>query len=269
VIFPGKPARATPRHLQRGANEKGLFIVRKFSRISACLVAAGLLSGAVVAGSAVAADAGTVGSCSAHGANADCAAGGHASKPGTMAFSVTSSPSQNVFVAWTVVCSQGGKTKKASGTFAARTPLSRSLPRPFTSADLCIAAAGAALSGSGSVHVTVWSSHQIAGLANLCAAQKGSTAKVVTGTCNGGGAQQWSLRRGQLVHGGKCAGATSGPVALSKCNGSANQRWSHNSKGEYVLKGRCLTDPGSSKKSGTQLTVAACRGGANQRWSLP
>jgi hypothetical protein len=49
--------------------------------------------------------------------------------------------------------------------------------------------------------------------------------------------------------------------------------WTHNSRGEYVLKGNggrlCLDDPGYSTRNGTQLVVYTCNNGANQHWSLP
>jgi hypothetical protein len=253
--------------------------MKKLSRLSACLAATGLITAAAVAGSTAAANAATVTSCSAKGANANCGAAATIKHPDAIGISVTSAPHQTVFVAWTLMCSRGSTTRKASGNFHATTPLSRTLSRTLAHPDSCLAAIGVAIPG-GSVRASIWSSHQVMGYANLCADDKGNSIaprnKIVTGTCNGGASQQWAFSRGALIHRGMCAnakGAAGSPVVLNKCNGTANDLWTRNSKGEYVLKAHggtlCLTDPGFSKRNGTQLVVAACRNGANQHWTLP
>jgi serine protease len=69
---------------------------------------------------------------------------------------------------------------------------------------------------------------------------------------------------------GKCI--TGGNTALLEpCKAAANQTWTRQSNGEYVLAAnrKCLTDPSNSKNNGTGLTLAACKNTANQHWSLP
>lgn len=262
--------------------------MKRSCRVPAYLVVTGLLAAGAVAGSAAVASAGTIGSCTAKGNAANCAAAAKASNPRTLALTVTSSPDQTVFVAWNDTCSQGGKTVSSSGHFIARTPLSRTIPHPFTQPPLCIVAAAAQLSGSGTVRVSLSSSsaapavHQIKGYAGFCADDAGnSTAlrnKIDIWKCNGSAAQQWTFSHGELIHRGMCmndkpAGGSGSPVVLYKCTGAANELWSHNSHGEYVLKAHngtlCLADPAFSKRNGTALVVSTCHGTANQRWTLP
>lgn len=90
-------------------------------------------------------------------------------------------------------------------------------------------------------------------------------------TCDGKAQQAITFTAGsQLQVLGKCI---TGPLkaALEPCTLLKNQLWIRRANGEYVLKatGKCLTDPGSSKNDGTQLTLAACKNTANQHWSLP
>jgi hypothetical protein len=66
------------------------------------------------------------------------------------------------------------------------------------------------------------------------------------------------------------AGAGSGsPVVLYTCNRGANELWSHNSHGEYVLKAHgstlCLDDPAYSTRNGTHLIVYTCKDQAASR----
>ena len=69
------------------------------------------------------------------------------------------------------------------------------------------------------------------------------------------------------------SGGSGAKVGLEPCAGAPNEIWTHNSKGEYVLKAHggklCLDDPGYSRRNGTQLDVYTCKNSANQHWSLP
>lgn len=255
------------------------------------LIMTGLLAAGAIAGTAAtaeaAATAGGFATCTATGNNTNCATAGSVSRPVTLTVTVTTNPVQSVIVAWNDSCSQGGSTVSKSGTFTATTPVTRVIPHAFTQPDTCIVAAASGVTGQGTVRVTLSSSssapaHEIKGYAGMCADDLGnSTAlrtKIVAWTCSASAAEQWAFSHGELVHRGMCmndkAGGGSGsPVVLYTCNGSASELWSHNSHGEYVLKARqgtlCLTDPGFSKKNGTQLVVSACHGTANQRWTLP
>ena len=101
-------------------------------------------------------------------------------------------------------------------------------------------------------------------------------------TCNGTGAQQWTVATavtgagGTLQALGKCldiaaAGTANGTkVQLYTCNGTVAQVWQHQSNGELVNpnSGKCLDDTGSGA-SGTQLQIWSCGATANQLWTLP
>ncbi|GAA2010931.1 hypothetical protein GCM10009839_01120 [Catenulispora yoronensis] len=96
-------------------------------------------------------------------------------------------------------------------------------------------------------------------------------------SCNGTGAQQWTVAsNGTLQINGKCldiTGAATGNGALVElwdCNGGGNQQWTARS-GALVnpVSGRCLDDPGFSTTDGTQLDLWDCNGGVNQKWTTP
>jgi Ricin-type beta-trefoil lectin domain len=242
-------------------------------RLLAGLASAGLLAAAAVAGTAATADAATLASCSANGNGAHCTAEGKITGPGSLAFSVTASPNQNVIVGWAVGCAVGGTFKQTSGSFTGISPVTRGMSLPSTRQGTCFAAVDAGVVGSGSIRVAVLDNvtvlHQIKGFANLCADAKNN--KAVLDACSGAASEQWTFSRGELAHGKSCMNDKNRKIVLSACNGGTSEIWSHDSRGEYVLKGGklCLTDPNSAKRAGTQLVVAACRDAANQRWTQP
>jgi hypothetical protein len=95
-------------------------------------------------------------------------------------------------------------------------------------------------------------------------------------TCNGTGAQQWTLTGSTLVNpaSGRCldvasAGTANGSkVQIYDCNGTAAQKWSF-TNGELVNagSGKCLDATGQSSADGTRLQIWSCTGSANQLWS--
>jgi hypothetical protein len=251
----------------------------------------GLLTMGAITASTMPASAGTVfGSCSAQGDYAICDASGTATRPVTITVTVTSSPDQSVFVSWDDTCSQGDGAGGSSGSFTATTPVSRTISHPYYKPDSCIVAAGAQLqAGGNSVHVSLSYSqtaapapvsHEIKGYAGQCADDNGNSsaprARVQIWNCVNNASQQWSFSKGELKHGSLCmndkgTGGSGTKIILWSCTGAANETWTHNAKGEYVLKGNglCLDDPAYSTRNGTQLDVYRCIGGSNQRWSLP
>ncbi len=95
-------------------------------------------------------------------------------------------------------------------------------------------------------------------------------------TCNGTGAQQWTVGTdGTLRALGKCldvAGANPAngtKVQLYDCNGTAAQQWTANPDGTLRALGKCLDATGVSSADGTPLQLWDCSGGANQKWTLP
>jgi hypothetical protein len=265
--------------------------VHRFRRTVASLAAAGLLALGGVAATAVAASAGTIGSCSAQGDFADCSASGTANNPLTITVTVTSSPDESVSVFWDTVCSQGSGAGTSSGNFTATTPVTRVISHPYHQPDSCDVAADGGLNSTGnSINVSIASSstappppvHAIKGYDGKCAddladsSAKGT--KIVLWSCDKTAAQNWAFSNGELHHNGKCANdagnaGSGGKVVLYTCSSAANDHWTHESNGEYVLtahKGKlCLDDPGYSKNNGIQLVVYTCKGTANQSWSLP
>lgn len=111
----------------------------------------------------------------------------------------------------------------------------------------------------------------------LARAKQASGGKVVLANCGSGAAnQQWSIGGGKLRAGSLCAAATSASAAspgvvLRRCANHKIQQWSV--AGRYELRnkadGRCLTDPGSSLKAGTAVSVTRCVNAKNQTWWLP
>jgi hypothetical protein len=96
-------------------------------------------------------------------------------------------------------------------------------------------------------------------------------------TCNGTGAQSWTLTSGnQLQALGKCldvtgAGTANGTLAqLYTCNGTGAQVWQHQSNNEYLNpnSGKCLDDTGYGG-SGTHVQIWTCAATANQEWTVP
>jgi glucosylceramidase len=96
-------------------------------------------------------------------------------------------------------------------------------------------------------------------------------------TCNGTGAQTWTVGTDGTVRAlGKCldvagAGTANGTrVQLYDCNGTGAQSWT-GAGGQLVnpASGRCLDATGPSSADGTPLQLWDCTGGANQKWTLP
>ncbi len=96
-------------------------------------------------------------------------------------------------------------------------------------------------------------------------------------TCNGTGAQQWTVESNNTLEVlGGCldvdgAGTANGTlVDYYPCNGTAAQVWEPQSNGELVNpnSGKCLDDTGFGG-SGTQVQIWACGDGSNQQWTLP
>src|SRR5215475_13814458 len=96
-------------------------------------------------------------------------------------------------------------------------------------------------------------------------------------TCNGTGAQQWTVGTDGTIRAlGKCmdvaaAGTANGTkVQLYDCNGTGAQSWSRS--GSSLINtnsGKCLDATGPSSADGTPLQIWSCTGGANQQWTTP
>ena len=268
--------------------------MKRLSRTAAIFATAALAAGAIAATAASANASTTFGSCSAQGDYATCDASGTAPNPVTLTVTVTASPNQDVFVSWDTTCSEGLSAGSSSGSFTAQTPVTRTISHPYAHPDSCIVAAGAQLqAGGNSVHVSLSYSqsapvpapvaHEVRGYAGMCADDSGNSralgAKVVAWKCSASdAAQSWKFSGGKLIHGSLCAndrasGGSGSPVILYACSSAANDLWTHNSHGEYVLKAHggtlCLDDPAYSTRNGTQLIVYTCKNGANQHWILP
>jgi chitinase len=122
----------------------------------------------------------------------------------------------------------------------------------------------------------------ITGYVGLCVDVRGASSANFTPvqvyTCNGTGAQQWTVAAGNTLQAlGKCmdinGGGTSNgtTVDLYDCNGTGAQVWQPQSGGALYnpQSGKCLDDTGWSTTPGTQLQIWSCTGNANQHWALP
>jgi hypothetical protein len=111
----------------------------------------------------------------------------------------------------------------------------------------------------------------------LVRAKQAAGGKVVLANCGPGTAsQQWSISGGKLRSGSLCAAISSTSpdspgVVLRRCASQKVQRWSVAGRDELRNKadGKCLTDPGSSLKAGTQVNVTRCVNAKKQTWWLP
>jgi glucosylceramidase len=122
---------------------------------------------------------------------------------------------------------------------------------------------------------------QIVGYGGKCADVAGASSANGTAvqlyTCNGTGAQQWTVGTdGTLRALGKCldvagASSTNGTkVQLYDCNASTAQVWTAGTDGTLRALGKCLDATGPSSADGTKLQIWDCSAGAaNQKWTLP
>lgn len=122
----------------------------------------------------------------------------------------------------------------------------------------------------------------ITGLGGLCLDDRASSTvnlnPVQVFTCNGTGAQQWTVPGdGTLRVLGKCLDVNGGGTAngtrvdLFDCNGTGAQVWQPQSNGSLrnPQSGKCLDDTNFSTTPGTQSQIWDCTGNTNQVWQLP
>ena len=122
---------------------------------------------------------------------------------------------------------------------------------------------------------------QITGFGGKCVDVSGANSangtRVQLWTCNGTGAQSWTVGTDGTIRAlGKCmdvsgAGtADNTRVQLWTCNGTGAQNWT-SSGGTLVNpnSNKCLTPQANGTGDGTQLVILTCNGGTNQRWTLP
>jgi Ricin-type beta-trefoil lectin domain/Glycosyl hydrolase family 12 len=121
----------------------------------------------------------------------------------------------------------------------------------------------------------------VVGYEGLCLDDRGaSTAEynpIQVYTCNGTGAQQWTVEPNNTLEVlGMCldvdgAGTANGTlVDLYSCNGTGAQVWEPQPDGALLNpnSGKCLDDTGYGG-SGTQVQIWSCSGNDNQSWTLP
>ena len=121
----------------------------------------------------------------------------------------------------------------------------------------------------------------VVGYEGLCLDDRGaSTAQknpIQVYTCNGTGAQQWTVEPNNTLEVlGMCldvdgAGTANGTlVDLYSCNGTGAQVWEPQPDGALLNpnSGKCLDDTGYGG-SGTQVQIWSCSGNDNQSWALP
>jgi type 1 glutamine amidotransferase len=101
--------------------------------------------------------------------------------------------------------------------------------------------------------------------------------KIQLYTCNGTGAQSWTVSGTTLRALGKCMDVSGGGTAdgtrvqLWTCNGTGAQNWTAATDGTLrnPQSGKCLTPQGNATADGTQLVIMPCTTAANQKWTLP
>ncbi|GAB3825085.1 ricin-type beta-trefoil lectin domain protein [Dactylosporangium cerinum] len=121
---------------------------------------------------------------------------------------------------------------------------------------------------------------QITGYGGKCvdvaAASSANGTQVQLYTCNGTGAQQWTVGDDGTIRAlGKCLDVAAASTAngtkiqIWDCNGSGAQQWSKQSDGTLRSLGKCLDATGPSSADGTKLQLWDCFASANQQWTLP
>ncbi|SIM79648.1 ricin-type beta-trefoil lectin domain protein [Micromonospora cremea] len=112
---------------------------------------------------------------------------------------------------------------------------------------------------------------------DVAAANPANNTPVQLYTCNGSGAQQWTVADDGTIRAlGKCLDIAAGSTAngaraqIYDCNGTGAQQWS-STAGQLVnpTSGKCLDATGPSSADGTPLQIWSCTGAANQTWTLP
>jgi hypothetical protein len=78
-----------------------------------------------------------------------------AAEPAGLAVRVVATPRQRVSGSWTVVCSEGSTTRRASGRFAAITPATRVVRLPTRRPDSCIVGAVASTLEPGALRLQI------------------------------------------------------------------------------------------------------------------
>jgi hypothetical protein len=274
-------------------------------RAVVCAILTGLLAAGMITVGMTAASANLAGTCTSTSTatvKAKCTVIKTISNPATIYYSVamTQGSNQSATINWSATCTLSGDTETSFGGTAATTPTKGFLVLPFpTPPDSCALRVGATLStNKGTMQVAVnyapssntpdptaspapaGSIRLYRGFGGKCVDDQGNSSanrtKVIIWTCNSHDkAQQWTYSGGKLKHNGLClndqrSGGNGSKVILYTCNGGANETWTHQSNGQFVLKANggkyCLDDPASSKHNGTQLIVWACHNTPNQHW---
>ncbi|WP_432123489.1 ThuA domain-containing protein [Streptomyces sp. S1] len=102
--------------------------------------------------------------------------------------------------------------------------------------------------------------------------------KIQLWTCNGTGAQKWTVADDGTVKAlGKCLDVSGGgsadgtKVQLWTCNGTGAQKWAAQADGTVrnPQSGKCLDASGGVWNDGTAVHLWTCHTGANQKWVLP
>ncbi|MGW2786306.1 ricin-type beta-trefoil lectin domain protein [Streptomyces populi] len=100
--------------------------------------------------------------------------------------------------------------------------------------------------------------------------------KVQLWTCNGTGAQRWTVAADGTVKAlGKCldvdnAGTADGTkVQLWTCNNTGAQKWTAAADGTVKALGKCLDVSGGGTADGTKVQLWTCNNTGAQKWTLP
>ncbi|MBB5867779.1 polyhydroxybutyrate depolymerase [Allocatelliglobosispora scoriae] len=99
-------------------------------------------------------------------------------------------------------------------------------------------------------------------------------------TCNGTGAQSWTIGTDGTIRAlGKCLDVNGGinangtKVQIWDClAGNTHQRWTYNTTTRTVINpetGKCLDATGQGTADGTKLQIWTCNSQTNQQWNLP
>ena len=119
----------------------------------------------------------------------------------------------------------------------------------------------------------------VSAVAGRCLSDPGSSrssgTRIAIAVCRQAASQRWTAEpNGTLKIAGKCLAVKGSSmldgaaIELAKCSAAGSQRWARGPHGELMnaRSGRCLADPGNSRKSGTGLTQEDCYSVPGEIW---
>jgi hypothetical protein len=134
-------------------------------------------------------------------------------------------------------------------------------------------------SGAASTRWVLPAAPVVSAVSGRCLSDPGSSGRsgtrIAVADCRQASSERWTAApAGTLKIAGKCLAVKGSSmldgaaIELAKCSTAGSQRWARGPHGELInaRSGRCLADPGNSRKSGTGLTQQDCYSEPGEIW---